>query len=173
VIVMTFEAAGYRDVQGRYAKRSANLVAQLRAGVREESRAFVTHLREEAPKRSGLFAGGMHYRTDVTEHGIRSTIYVKGEHAFLLPIIVKGTREHVIPKGGSTAQLAKGYPLRFFWEDGPRGPDIYYFWSVLHPGTEPDDFPQRVLDERWPEMQEMLRKVARSVDYTYEAGTGG
>jgi hypothetical protein len=170
---MTFEAAGYRDVQGRYAKRSEQLVQRLREGVRQETRAFVAGLRAEAPKRSGLFGQGMHYRTDVTEHGIKSTIYVKGEHAFLLPFIVKGTKEHVIPKGGSMAQLAKGYPLRFFWESGPRGPDVYYFWSVTHPGTKPDDFPQRVLDERWPEMRKMLRRVARSAEYTYDVGTGG
>ena len=172
MLVMTIEAAGYRDVQGRYARRSENLVRQLRAGVRDETRAFVARLQAEAPRRSGLFAEGIHYRTDVTEHGIRSTIYVRGEHAFLLPLIVKGTKEHVIPKGGSSAQLAKGYPLRFFWRDGPRGPDVYYFWSVMHPGTKPDDFPQRVLDERWPEMRQMLRQVARSVEYTYEVGTG-
>ena len=78
-------------------------------------------------------------------------------------------KAYEIPDSG---RVAKGYPLRFFWEDGPRGPDIYYFWSVMHPGTKPDDFPQRVLDERWPEIRKMLRLVVRSVDYTYEVGTG-
>ena len=163
MIVLTFEAAGYRDAQGRYAKRSANLVEGLRGMTRQQSRALVADLREEAPKRTELFAQGIHYRTDITAGGIKSTIYVRGEHAFLLGYIVKGTRAHEIPKGGSLAQMAKGYPLRFFWEKGPRGPDIYYFWSVWHPGTDPDDFVQRALDERWPEMRQALYKVARRV----------
>lgn len=171
MLVMTFEAYGYRDVQGRYAKRTASLVKRLRASVRVQSRALIASLRVEAPRDTGIFAGGIHYRTTITPKGIKSTVYVRGEHAFLLDYIVKGTKAHEIPKGGSLAQMAKGYPLRFFWEKGPRGPDIYYFWSVWHPGTAPDDFPQRVLDERWPEMRKDLQKTARSAVYTYDVGT--
>jgi hypothetical protein len=172
VIVLTFEAAGYRDAAGRWAKKSRKLVESQRAMAREQSRELVAALREEAPKKEGTFAAGIRYRTTLTPSGVRSTIYVGGEHAFLLPIIVRGSRAHEIPMGGALAQLAKGYPLRFFWEDGPRGPDVYYFWRVWHPGTKPDDFVQRALDERWPHIQEALRKVARSVAYEYDVPQG-
>lgn len=168
MIALTFEAAGYRDAQGRFAKRSEGLVRQQREMVREQSRLMVATLREEAPKKTGVFAEGIAYRTSVTSEGARSAIYVRGEHAHLLNWIVGGTKPHEIPKGGSAAQMAKGYPLRFFWEKGPRGPDVYYFWSVQHPGTKPDDFTQRALDRRWPDMRAALQKVA--VRATYSAG---
>lgn len=168
MIVLTFEALGYRDVQGRFARRAERLAQDQRNMAREQSRLMVAALREEAPKKTGVFAQGIHYRTTVTPGGTRSTIYVRGEHAHLLEWIVGGTKPHEIPKGGSAAQLAKGYPLRFFWEKGPRGPDVYYFWSVMHPGTAEDDFPQRALDRRWPDMRAALQKVA--VRATYSAG---
>jgi len=165
MLVMTFEALGYRDVQGRYAKRSKKLEERSRSMVRQQSRLLMEELRQEAPRDTGEFAAGIRYQTRVTSQGVKSTIYVRGKHAFLLPYIVHGTEDHDIPKGGALVQMAKGYPLRFFWENGPRGPDIYYFWSVHHPGTAPNDFVQRAIDERWPDAKKALQQVGRSATY--------
>jgi hypothetical protein len=38
---------------------------------------------------------------------------------------------HPIPRLGVTL----GYPLRFWWNDGPRGPGEYLFTRVNHPGN--------------------------------------
>lgn len=46
----------------------------------------------------------------------------------------RGTRPHVIPRGGSRAQVAKGYPLRFVSRRAGR---VVFAWSVNHPGTRP------------------------------------
>lgn len=157
---MRFEALGYRDVMGRFARRSEEMARGQREMVRDQSREMIAALGEEAPRATGTFAAGMHYRTDVRPGGTTATIYVRGKHAFLLPLIVRGTAGHEIPTGGSATQLAKGYPLGFFWEKGPAGPGKYHFWSVWHPGTKADDFVKRALDRRWPEMQRDLRRVA-------------
>jgi hypothetical protein len=59
--------------------------------------------------------------------------------------------------------MAKGYPLRFYWEKGPRGPGVYFYWSVNHPGTDPDPFIDLAIESAWPEMAAELRKVAARV----------
>lgn len=49
--------------------------------------------------------------------------------------ILAPTRAHIIPKGGRSAQEAKGYPMNYFWFNGPAGPGWYQSWRVSHPGT--------------------------------------
>lgn len=158
-----FEVMGYREVDGRLAKRTPHLQAVKREEMRAMGRDLMGYLRAEAPKKSGKFAQGINYLT--VEKGSETvlTFYVKGDHAFLLPFITKGTKPHIIPTGGAAAQMAKGYPLRFFWPNGPQGPKIYYFWSVRHPGTKPNDFVGRVLDSHREEVRLRLNRVARRV----------
>jgi hypothetical protein len=158
------EAIGYREVQGRFAKRTTELAQTRREVIREEGRALVAALKTYAPKKTGLFAEGIAYRTDERGESTTLTIYVRGEHAFLLPILTGGSRPHEIPRGGSAAQLAKGYPLCFFWQHGPQGPGIYYYWSVQHPGTEPSDFAAKAYESREPQIEaNVLRKVRQVV----------
>lgn len=170
MIQLQFEAKGYRDAQGRFAKRTEELAMARREIVWTEGREMTKALRKHAPKSSGVFARGIIY---VLQEGAQATtlsILSTGRHAFLLPFIVHGTRPHQIPRGGSAAQLAKGYPLRFYWEKGPKGPGIYYFWSVNHPGTKPNPFIDRALAERQPIMAANVQKMATKLTKTRQFG---
>lgn len=130
-----------------------------------ERRAMQKELRKEAPKRTGAFAKGIRGLAfeDPATSRLTLEFTVSGEHAYLLPWIVSGTRPHLIPLGGSAEMLFKGYPLRFWWEKGPRGPDIYRFWHVHHPGTKPDDFGGRAFATRRPHMVKNLHELGASV----------
>jgi len=78
----------------------------------------------------------------------------------VLPFLIYGTRPHTIPTGGSAAQMAKGYPLTFYWEKGPAGKGWYSFWSVQHPGTKPSPFVDEAYREIGPQLKSDLQKVA-------------
>lgn len=166
MIALRYQAEGYRDVQGRFSRRTEQLARMQRDLARDEGREMVRALREAAPEKTGKFKEGIHYRTDVRHDGTTVTVYVRGEHAFLLPLLTEGTRPHQIPKGGSAEQMAKGYPLRFYWEKGPKGAGIYHFWSVQHPGFPPQFFVARVIEQRLPHMRRNLQSVARRIAYT-------
>ena len=161
--ILGFRAVGYREVTGRFAKRSEVLEDRRRGAMRRAGQIGVQALRRNAPSKTGVFAAGFFARS--YDRGYTSTvrIYSGGEHAFLLDWIRFGTKPHKIPRGGSAEQLAKGYPLRFYWEKGPRGPGVYAFWSVNHPGTKPNPFIEEAMAEAEPEILAELRAVAASV----------
>jgi len=169
---LTFEAMGYRNAQGRFAQRTEKLAAERREIARDAGRMTLAALKARAPRSkpvpgqkstSGTFARGLIYRTYERGNAVQARFYATGPHAFVLPFLVKGTRPHVIPTGGALAQMAKGYPLRFYWKKGPQGPGIYRYWSVNHPGTQPSPFIEEALADVEPELSKMLRKRARSV----------
>ena len=141
--LLRFRAIGFRDALGRFDAKNRLLQVEKREMVRDVSREYRDALRAEAPNRTGVYAEGIAFRTTENGNITNSTIYVGGPHAFLTDIIIKGSRPHPIPTGGSAEQMAKGYPLRFFWEKGPQGAKVYHFWSVNHPGTKPNDFVTR------------------------------
>jgi len=160
----------------RVARRMNIRLRQVLAGRRELARRMSADLRdklaEEAPKASGEFSEGIKVR-----HTVRSTggswdqfqIVSTGPHATvgdglsLWDLLTRGTAAHEIPTGGAAAQLAKGYPLSFYWEQGPNGPGLYHYWSVQHPGTDPDPFPERALDRWRPEARRQLREYGLRV----------
>lgn len=154
--MIKLEVEGYRDSLGRFAKRTEELARGRREMIRESSRSLVKALRYYAPQRTGKFAQGIHYRTDDRGATATGTIYVRGEHAFLLPFITEGTRPHPIAAVNTPA-------LRFFWPRGPEGPGIYYYKSVQHPGTMPDPFVAQAIDAVSPQMDMELAKVGRRV----------
>jgi len=160
----------------RVARRMGLRQRQVMAGRRELARRVADDLRaklaEEAPKRTGAFSEGLQVRQSV-----RSTsgswdqyeIVSTGPHATvgnglsLWDLITRGTAAHEIPTGGAAAQLAKGYPLSFYWENGPNGPGLYHYWSVRHPGTSPDRFPDRALDRWRPAARRELKELGLNV----------
>jgi len=153
-----------KALAAEYKRRGLSLDDDRAQLVQEAGDLMLQALRHEAPRKTGKFADGFQVETRKTytfDDMLR--IEAKGEHAFLLNYIVKGTKAHEIPKGGALAQMAKGYPLRFYWENGPGGPGIYYFWSVMHPGTQPDNFIQRAMDAEMPTIraafQDLMMKV--------------
>lgn len=157
--LLKFEALGYRDISGRFARRSVELAQAQRDGMRDLGRAGVEIIKRYAPKDTGAFSEGIRYRTEDTGHSTRLTFYVGGEHAFVLPFLVEGTVPHLIPSGGAEEQIAKGYPLHWVDESGAD----HFAWEVWHPGTDPDPFLDIAFDAMEPQRTNMLRTVATRV----------
>jgi len=163
--LLSFEAIGFREARGRFAARDRLLQREKRQMVRDVSIDYRNMLFLEAPRDTQAYADGIAYRTDNRGNITRGTVFVGGPHAWLTDIIIKGSKPHVIPTGGAPAQIAKGYPLRFYWENGPTGPGIYRFWKVNHPGTKPNDFVSRVRGLMVNPTRRRLNTVANRVAY--------
>lgn len=160
---LKFTAMGYRDVMGRFTKRTQTQERERRRAGREMARETLKELQAQAPEKTGVFKDGLFFRTYDRGHRMWIRFYAGGPHAFVLPFLLEGTRPHIIPTGGAPAQLAKGYPLRFWWEKGPAGPGVYHYWSVNHPGTDPDPFADRTAEIMEPRIRDRLQKVAGQV----------
>lgn len=46
------------------------------------------------------------------------------------PFIIGPTAPRKIPRGGADEQKKKGYPMRFFWTDGPTGARFYSAFEI-------------------------------------------
>ena len=161
---MTFEEIGMTKTLSSYRKRELVLRREREVLIKDETERLVEAMKEEAPKKTGVFAEGLGYSSTTTfTEDVMTSIFVRGEHAFLLPFIVNGTKPHEIPKGGSAAQLAKGYPLGFYWANGPKGSGLYHYWSVQHKGTKPNDFPGRALKKWRPGAAQRLREAGVAI----------
>jgi hypothetical protein len=160
---VSFKPSGLEEAQQSMYARLGTLRSRWLEMFQEERRELLKALREEAPKDTGEFERGIH--VSLYERGGMTHLdaYVTGPHAYLLPWIVNGTRGHEIPTGGAAAQMAKGYPLKFYWENGPNGPGVYAYWSVWHPGTRPNRFPSRALRRRKPDLYMNLQRVGAEV----------
>lgn len=152
-----------RDLAGRFAKASEELVRARRDGLRQLGARYVQEARKEAPKRSGKFAEGLSYRT-----------YVRGDTPELRtyspqPLgrwIIDGTPPHKI--------VARNAPaLSFEWPGGPAGPGRYFFKSVNHPGTQPNPFHERAWENIKGEAESALRAMTRSFVVNLKGGSGG
>jgi len=143
----------FRDISGRYVKASDGLLESKRTEMRREGRRFVELAREEAPKKTGRFADGIRFRT-----------FIKGESvgfAVTTPqplgrFITLGTKKHFIPKD----IRPPGKPLAFNWAKGPKGPGMYFFYRVLHPGTKPNKFMGRAYRRWLPGARSMLKRIS-------------
>lgn len=66
-----------------------------------------------------------------------------------MPFIIGPTSPHQIPRGGNASQRRKGFPMRFFWQQGPGGPGFYTAWEikggVAARGTEENPVHERML----------------------------
>jgi len=158
--ILRFEATGYRDTQGRFAKRTPELRQYMRDGIRDLGRAMVANLKHYAPEDKGIFKAGIGFQTRWKGDVVQTVFFVGGKHAFLLPIITGGSKAHRIPIGGAAEMMAKGYPLR--WVDKMTG-EVRYAWEVWHPGTMPDPFVERAVDASSPQIMKTMSKIARRV----------
>jgi hypothetical protein len=161
--VIRIVAKGYRDVLGRFAKRTLILEMERRKAMHAVGREAATEIRRNAPKKTGIFASGIMFRALDEGYTTTAQVISTGEHAFVLNFLRYGTVPHPIPKGGSAEMMAKGYPLRFYWEKGPTGPGIYFFWSVNHPGTDPHPFIDDAMEFVEESALRELRKVVATV----------
>jgi hypothetical protein len=128
----------FRDIHGRFAKASEQLLQGHRELMRSQAPRFVMLAREEAPKRSGEFADNIRYRTFVEENAVGFSVTTPQP---LGKWIVKGTRPHMI-------RAKNAGSLRFNWSKGPKGPGVYFMKSVRHPGTKKNPFVSRAY-RRW------------------------
>ena len=135
-----------------------------RDGLRFHGRRFVSLAFDEAPKDSGDFASEIRFRT--FQRG-RTLGFTASTPQPLGKFILEGTKAHPItPKG-------PGYPLRFFWQNGPRGAGIYHYFSVWHPGTKPNRFIGRALFRWLPGARVLLREISQSYTRVIMGGIRG
>jgi hypothetical protein len=140
----------FRDLRGRFAKASKALLENLRGEMRGLGSRFVAVARTEAPRKTGKFAGSINYRTFNTGNSLGFNIYTQQP---LGKFITKGTKPHII--------RAKNVRfLRFYWAKGPQGAGVYFFRSVRHPGTKPNDYLDRAMNKWRPEALAGLRRVS-------------
>jgi len=149
------ELIGPMATRAVYQKLIADAIATIKREISLEA-GFVLRkaLADAAPKHTMIFAAGIGFR--ITEPSVTKAVIdfeVAGEHAYVWPFLRDGTRKHLIPIGGAAAQMAKGYPLHFYWPNGFAGPGWYSFWKVNHPGTKPNPFVEVALQLAWPEVK--------------------
>jgi hypothetical protein len=141
---LRFDGRGFQTAAMATDAAARDLMRRQEALVHEEANILLDWLRRNAPRKTGALANSLYVSTSrglLDAMGMpMAMISVRADQRQKLRWIVEGTKPHIIPKGGAAAQLAKGYPLSFFWPKGPKGPGWYHFWQVHHPGTRPNDF---------------------------------
>ena len=141
-----------RDVQGRFTKATKELMEKQRREIRPQAQRLLALTREEAPARTGAFREKIRYQTFTEGSWVGFKVLMPQP---LATFIIKGTRRHPI-----VARRARS--LRFYWEDGPKGPGIYFYYAIDHPGTKPNRFAGRAV-RRWrPGARMWNRSLARA-----------
>lgn len=109
-----------RDQADRQA-RAAGMVAA----------SFLTkELRRVAPRRTGTGARSIAARPATGQRIAGGWVWRFFSRFYMLFTVPPGTRAHPI-------EAKRAQALRFFWQKGPRGPGIYFFKRVQHPGYKP------------------------------------
>ena len=148
-----------RDLTGRFTFATQHAGENRRPIMREQGRRFKVLMQDEAPKgKTGKFAAGIRFRSFVKGGAVGFSVTVPQPIGKWLihgtglygP---RGAKYPIVPKG-------PGYPLKFYWARGPRGPGIYYFMRVMHPGIKPNPFPSRAYRRWLPGARSELRRVA-------------
>jgi hypothetical protein len=139
----------FDPLKGRMTKADAETVKKIRDSARELGRRWVEIAVKFAPKRTGVYSQSIFYRTYQQQTGVE----LRGYSAKPLGNwIVEGTKPHVI-------RAVKAKMLRFFWEKGPKGPGIYFFYKVNHPGTKKNPFFSKALDEWIPIRDKAIQDI--------------
>ena len=141
----------HRDLQGRFTGANSELLNVRRDLMRDEGRRMVSFAQEEAPERTGEFKRRIGFRSFAEADAVGFRVHMPQP---LGTFIQEGTVRHRIPLGTG------GKVLRFFWEDGPQGPGIYFFKWVDHPGTAANPFMARAYKKWRPHGKQTLRKIS-------------
>lgn len=174
-----------RPIRGRAGHPAFDAIAEevleeMRENVGPELLAYFTKITRNwrhKPKFSAFY--------EVTRNASTVSVEPYGPNAPIWQYVSRGTRPHLIPKGGARVQRAKGYPLRFQWGgpgsyrprtsagghyNGPGrvvGGRTVRFWQVHHPGNRPRDFERHIA--RWyrpkfrRRIENAMRRGARKV----------
>lgn len=114
------------------------LRGQMRRMRREIGRKSLAALQAMIPERTGQTRDAAYFRSRDTEMGFEVDLGIASRRYDIFQMLVHGTPHHSIP----------GNPLLvFFWERGPRGPGVYFFRWVDHPGFKPKIDPGRLEDQ--------------------------
>lgn len=155
----------FRDILGRYARASDELLEMRRPLVQRQGRRFRELAVEEAPKgETGKFAEGIRWRSFVRGSELGFSV---SDPQPIGTWIRLGTRAHDIPKPARPP----GKPLHFFWAKGPAGAGMYTFFNVRHPGTKANKYIGRAYRRWLPGARADLRMVGR--DFTRFLGGEG
>ena len=141
----------FRAVTGRFIKASKELKKERRGALRDIGRKYIPIARQEAPSKSGKFRKSLRFRTGIQGDNV---ILTTSAAQPLGTWIIEGTKRHVI-----IAKRAK--VLAFFWLKGFKGPGMYFFRRVTHPGTKPNPYHERAWRRVNPYARNILRKLAR------------
>jgi hypothetical protein len=144
-----------RELVRRVIAANDGIERDRRAMLKGQGRRFVSFAQDEAPKRTGVFASKIFYRTfsrgDVEELNV-FTPQPLGKW------ITEGTRPHVI-------RVKRARFLRFYW---PKVGRVVYFKSVNHPGTKANPFMSRAYRRWLPGARADLRLIAQNWSRTIQ-----
>lgn len=153
---ITLQAEGLVELQTRIAGWPARVERAEARVVEYGARRMMMTYRTDAPRSTSPgqhFADSFEMRQQTQGSGKSSAeVFSAGSRAFLLPLILGGTRPHVIRSTGES--------LVFTWDRGPYGPGVYFFRKVNHPGTQPNRFDIRSWDRVRPELQTEINREA-------------
>jgi hypothetical protein len=112
----------------------------------DTARSVLDQERREAPRRTGALAEGLAYRVT---GGVSSAEVRFSSRASYTPFVVHGTAPHEIASARGRALFwpGAGHPVAF----------------VQHPGTKPDDFPDRALEQARHGIGPILDVVGREI----------
>ena len=123
--------------------------AEQRKIIDRQARRFQGFAYREAPKRTGLYANTIRVRNITGPDMAGFEVMSRGP---LGTFIQKGTKPHPI-----VARRARF--LRFYW---PKVGRVVYFKRVNHPGTKPNRFYNRALQNWLPGAKSDLNNVAKA-----------
>ena len=103
-------------------------------------------MEHEAPERTGALRRGIHYRTEGSGLQARARFYDDMDYT---EFVIHGTKAHPIQAVNKQA----------LWWEGADHP----VFSVQHPGTEPNPFPDRALTSIQPEVQAILEETGLAI----------
>lgn len=144
---LNIELEGYRDVKGRFAKASAEMVRSRREEMRAMGRRVVTALQAEAPVRTGRLKKGIGFKTH--ESGREMEIRVTSEAPYT----------HYVIRGRGPVVAIHAKALRF--EPGPPGSGFIFRKRVGPAKANP--FQARAMAKIEKEPSYTARQISRRV----------
>ena len=167
-----------RKTEQRLKKQGIDMIDRWRQLVHQEGDRLLALVKQHAPKKTGELARGLRvdYLTTDNLGGISARIQRWDDHPpDLLKWITQGTRPHRIPRDApidygpydviqDTGPSKPRKVLRFYWENGPKGPGTYFFHHVNHPGTKPNPFIDRAITEWLPGAEKAMDEIAHRAE---------
>jgi hypothetical protein len=144
-------------IRQRLTKADRAKTQAQRQVIDRQARRFAAFAFVEAPKKTGRYANAITWRNITGPEMAGFEVLSPGP---LGTFIQKGTKAHVI--------RARNAPmLRFYW---PKVGRVVYFKSVNHPGTKPNRFYNRALQNWAPGAKADLSSIAKAWTVTMRGG---